>query len=47
MLIDASIIEEVRETLGDDTFHAFVARMLNEVAETRVSLLHLLEARGL
>lgn len=42
MLIDVNVIEEVRETLGDDTFRAFVRRMLDEVAETQAALVRLL-----
>lgn len=42
MLIDIDVVEEVRETLGDDTFNAFVRRMLDEVGETQAALLRLL-----
>ncbi|WGV18318.1 Hpt domain-containing protein [Fuscovulum ytuae] len=45
MLIDVDVVEEVRETLGDDTFNAFVRRMLDEVAETQAALLRLLRER--
>lgn len=45
MQIDVDVVEEVRETLGDDTFNVFVRRMLDEVAETQVTLLQLLAAR--
>ena len=45
MQIDVDVVEEVRETLGDDTFNVFVRRMLDEVAETQVTLLQLLVAR--
>lgn len=41
MLIDAMVIDEVRDTLGDDTFRSFVARMIAEVAETQTALLQL------
>lgn len=44
MLIDAMVIEEVRETLGEDTFRSFVARMLAEVGETHATLTKLFAA---
>jgi HPt (histidine-containing phosphotransfer) domain-containing protein len=42
MLLNASVIEEVRETLGDDILRAFLARMLAEVEETAETLRGLL-----
>ena len=45
MLIDVDVVEEVRETLGDDTFNAFVRRMLDEVGETQAALVGLLAER--
>lgn len=42
MLLNATVIEEVRETLGDDTLRAFLARMLAEVDETGDTLRKLL-----
>jgi HPt (histidine-containing phosphotransfer) domain-containing protein len=42
MLLNATVIEEVRETLGDDTLRAFLTRMLTEVEETAVTLRGLL-----
>lgn len=45
MLIDVDVVDEVRETLGDDTFNVFVRRMLDEVAETHAALLRLLAER--
>lgn len=42
MMIDVDVITEVRETLGDDTFRAFVKRMLAEVEETTARLTQLL-----
>ena len=44
MLIDAMVIDEVRDTLGDDTFRAFVARMIGEVGETQTALVQLFAA---
>ena len=41
-MLDATVIEEVRETLGDDTLRAFLARMLAEVTETGDTLRKLL-----
>lgn len=43
MLLNAEVIEEVRETLGDATLRSFLARMLAEVEETRFQLLSLLD----
>lgn len=43
MLINHSVISEVRETLGDDTFRVFVGRLLQEVAETQATLLRQLD----
>lgn len=45
MLIDTAVITEVRETLGDDVYLSFAARMLAEVAETTAAL-HRLLAEG-
>jgi len=45
MLLDAAVIEEVRETLGDDTLRGFLARMLAEVEETGDTLRTLLAAQ--
>lgn len=42
MLLDTAVIDEVRETLGDDTYRAFAQRMLAEVAETTAALQGLL-----
>lgn len=42
MLLNATVIEEVRETLGDDTLRSFLARMLTEVEETGETLRKLL-----
>lgn len=41
-LLDTTVIDEVRETLGDDTYRGFAARMLAEVAETQIALRDLL-----
>lgn len=41
--LDQSIIEEVRETLGDDAYRGFVERMLSEAATTTAELAALLE----
>lgn len=38
MILNTSVIEEVRETLGDDMLRSFLARMLAEVAETSQTL---------
>lgn len=42
MLLDSAVIEEVRETLGDDMLRGFLARMLTEVQETGDILRNLL-----
>lgn len=42
MLIDTAVIAEVRDTLGDDMYRSFAARMLAEVAETTDTLHRLL-----
>ena len=47
MLLDIAVIDEVRETLGDDTYRAFAARMLAEVAQTDGTLRDLLAAGDL
>lgn len=38
MLLDTAIIDEMRDTLGDDVYRGFVGRMLAEVAETTQAL---------
>lgn len=45
MLLDTAVIDDVRETLGDDVYRGFAARMLSEVAETTGTLRDLL-AKG-
>lgn len=45
MLLNAAVIEEVRETLGDATLRAFLSRMMAEVEETTATLSDLLAAR--
>lgn len=47
MLLNVTVIDEVRETLGDDTYLAFAARMLAEVSETAAKLDALLAAGDL
>lgn len=42
MLLNAAVIEEVRETLGDATLRAFLSRMMAEVEETGATLNRLL-----
>lgn len=44
MLLNAEVIEEVRDALGDVALRSFLSRMLAEVEETRFQLLSLLEA---
>lgn len=38
MMIDRDVITEVRETLGDDGFRAFVGRLIKEADETLEAL---------
>jgi HPt (histidine-containing phosphotransfer) domain-containing protein len=45
MLLDTAVIDEVRDTLGDDTYRRFAERMLAEVVETTANL-HVLLAKG-
>lgn len=47
MLLDTAVIDELRETLGDDIYRGFVGRMLAEVTETTTSLHDLLAAGDL
>jgi HPt (histidine-containing phosphotransfer) domain-containing protein len=47
MLLDTAIIDEMRETLGDEIYRGFVHRMLAEVAETTRSLENQLAAGDL
>lgn len=47
MLLDTAIIDEMRETLGDEIYRGFVSRMLAEVEETTRSLENLLAASDL
>ncbi len=42
MLLNAAVIEEVRETLGDATLRAFMSRMMTEVEETGKTMNRLL-----
>ena len=45
MLLDTAVIDELRETLGDDTYRSFANRMLSEV-EATANELHRLFAAG-
>lgn len=45
MLLNTSVIEEVRETLGDDMLRSFLGRMLAEVADTHQSLAALFQSQ--
>ena len=45
MLLDTAVIDELRETLGDDTYRSFADRMLAEVTDTAQTL-HALLAAG-
>lgn len=38
MLLDTAVIDELRETLGDDVWRSFADRMLAEVADTARTL---------
>ena len=38
MLLDTDVIDELRDTLGDDTYRIFATRMLAEVEETAQTL---------
>lgn len=44
MLLDTAVIDELRDTLGDDTYRTFARRMLSEVEETAQELQRLLAA---
>ncbi len=44
MLLNADVIDEVRETLGDATLRAFLSRMLAEAEDTSAQLLTLMAA---
>lgn len=44
-VLDDAIIAEMRDMLGDDTFRAFVSRMLSEVADLHPVLVNLLAAQ--
>ena len=47
MLLDTTVIDEVRETLGDDMYRNFANRMLAEVADVIPALSGLLAAGDL
>jgi len=38
MLLDTAVIDELRDTLGDDTYRSFAVRMLSEVEDTAQKL---------